>query len=35
MQQNFHDALWYIRYGLEIWITNPPENSARGRGHRQ
>ncbi len=28
MQQNFHDALWYIRYGLEIWITNPPENSA-------
>ncbi len=28
MQENFHNSLWYIRYGLEIWITDPPENSA-------
>ncbi len=28
LQQNFHDTLWYLRYGLEIWITDPPENSA-------
>lgn len=28
LQENFGQQLWYIRYELEEWITNPPENTA-------
>ncbi len=28
MQENFADQLWYIRFGLEEWITNPPKTVA-------
>jgi hypothetical protein len=28
MQEQFRDDLWYIRYNVEIWITDPPESVA-------
>ena len=28
MQENFQRDLWYIRYQMEEWITNPPETVA-------
>jgi hypothetical protein len=28
MQEHFGSTLWNIRYLVEIWITNPPENVA-------
>jgi hypothetical protein len=28
LQENFGRNLFYIRLGLEEWITNPPENTA-------
>ncbi len=28
LQENFGQALWYIRYEVEQWITNPPETTA-------
>ena len=28
LQESFADALWSIRYEVEIWITDPPENVA-------
>ena len=28
MQEQFRDDLWYIRYEVELWMTNPPESVA-------
>ncbi len=28
LQEQFGQAYWYIRYTLEVWITDPPENTA-------
>jgi hypothetical protein len=28
LQENFGSALWYIRYEIEMWITDPPEDTA-------
>jgi hypothetical protein len=28
LQENFGQQLWYIRYALEEWVTDPPENTA-------
>lgn len=28
MQESFDENLWYIRYTVEEWVTNPPENVA-------
>ncbi len=28
LQENFGDALWHIRYEIEIWIADPPDNIA-------
>ncbi|MCC6803712.1 MAG: DUF3160 domain-containing protein, partial [Anaerolineae bacterium] len=28
LQENFGQQLWYIRYDVEQWITNPPETTA-------
>lgn len=28
LQEQFAQAYWYIRYEIEVWITDPPENTA-------
>lgn len=28
LQESFGQTLWYIRYTVEMWITEPPENTA-------